>query len=72
MISSSIKQFSSKVTEQNFKEFLVNLKGLVKQNFVNNPSILYIKPLEDDTVTEQGIDYNIKVLPSFQKKPLAD
>ena len=45
-----------------------SLKTKVKDNFYNNPSIVYI-PSAEHTIVDQGIEFNVKILESLSKKP---
>lgn len=59
--------FASSAT---FKEILTGLKQTVKDRFVNNPSIVYIKSSEHE-IEDQGIKFNVKILESLGSKPTA-
>ncbi|CDW85382.1 atp adenylyltransferase (5-p-4-tetraphosphate phosphorylase ii) [Stylonychia lemnae] len=69
MISTATKQFTSKLKELPCQEFLVHLKDAVKTNFKNNPSIQYLKTSENIKKSDQGIDYDLKVIETLNNKP---
>jgi hypothetical protein len=46
------------------------LKNKVKENFYNNPSLIYIKSSEHAIVDpSSGIEFNVKIMESLNSKP---
>ncbi len=55
---------------QVIKELLTTLKHKVKENFHNNPSLIYIKSSEHLIKDpSSGIDFNVKIMGSLNRKP---
>lgn len=50
-------------------ELINNLKPLVREKFHNNPSIIYIKSSENAVHDPSGIDFNVKIMESLNRKP---
>ena len=51
------------------KEILSSLKHKVKDQFINNPALIYIKSSEHSVTDPSGIEFNIKIMESLNSKP---
>ncbi|TNV76948.1 hypothetical protein FGO68_gene119 [Halteria grandinella] len=70
MVSKQSLSFLS--SQQAFKDFLTSLKSLVKERFISNPALVFIKSSHHQLKCEKsGIEFNVKILESLGAKPTA-